>query len=50
VAGLQSIEDVLVSFFTVLEMVRKHFIIAVQKKLFEPISIWKKEAENEIAQ
>jgi len=50
VAGLQTIEDVLVSFFTVLEMVRKHFIIAVQKKLFEPISIWKKEAENEIAQ
>lgn len=38
---LDSFEEILVSFFTVLELVKIKKIIAIQKKLFDTISIWK---------
>ncbi len=40
---LDSVEEILVSFFTVLEMVKQKSIIAIQKALFDTISIWKHE-------
>ncbi|MEN8223222.1 MAG: segregation/condensation protein A [Acidobacteriota bacterium] len=40
---LDSVEEILVSFFTILEMVKRKSIIAVQKGLFDTISIWKHE-------
>jgi segregation and condensation protein A len=39
--SLDSIEEILVSFFTILEMMKRHVIMGVQKKLFDTISIWK---------
>jgi len=38
---LETIEEVLVSFFTLLEMVKRRLVVAVQKKLFDAISVWK---------
>jgi len=40
---LKSIEDILVSFFTLLEMIKRRVIFAVQKQLFDTISVWKSE-------
>jgi len=37
---LDSLEDVLVSFFTLLEMIKRRVVVAVQRALFEPINIW----------
>lgn len=48
VAGLDSIEEILVSFFTLLEMVRQRLIIAVQKRLFDTISVWKHSEETAV--
>ncbi len=48
VASLDSIQEILVSFFTILEMIKQRVIMGVQKKLFDPISLWrvdKNEAE-----
>ena len=50
---LDCIEDVLVSFFTILEMIKRRVVLGVQKKLFAPISLWKintDEEGNEIVQ
>ncbi|UCH95902.1 MAG: segregation/condensation protein A [Candidatus Aminicenantes bacterium] len=38
---LDSIEEILVSFFTILEMIKQRVIIGIQKRLFDTISIWK---------
>ena len=48
VDSLKSIEEILVSFFTVLEMVKQRMIVAVQKQLFDNISIWKQSEETPI--
>lgn len=39
--NLQTIEEKLVSFFTLLEMVKQKIVSAIQKKLFERIDVWK---------
>ncbi|MDY0297209.1 MAG: segregation/condensation protein A [Acidobacteriota bacterium] len=41
VGGLDSIEEVLVSFFTLLELIKLRLVVAVQKRLFDSISVWK---------
>lgn len=41
VESLDTIEEILVSFFTLLEMVKRRLVVAVQKRLFDPISVWK---------
>jgi segregation and condensation protein A len=41
---LDSIEEILVSFFTLLEMIKRHLLIAVQEQLFGTISIYPNEA------
>jgi len=38
---LNTIEELLVSFFTLLELVRQRKLIVVQKKLFDRIQVWK---------
>ena len=44
-----SLEEMLVSFFTLLEMVKQKVLIAVQKRTFDTISVWRKE-EKELIQ
>lgn len=44
---LEHIEDVLVSFFTILEMIKRRVVLGVQKKLFAPISIWKIDTDED---
>ena len=39
--NIASIEEKLVSFFTLLEMVKQKIVTAIQKNLFEKISVWK---------
>ncbi len=39
--NMPSIEEKLVSFFTLLEMVKQKIVTAIQKNLFEKISVWK---------
>jgi len=39
--NMVSIEEKLVSFFTLLEMVKQKIVTAIQKNLFEKISVWK---------
>jgi segregation and condensation protein A len=41
VDSLDSIEEILVSFFTILEMIKRRVIIGIQKQLFDTISLWK---------
>jgi len=41
VSGLDTIEEILVSFFTLLELVKLRLVVAVQKRLFDSISVWK---------
>jgi len=41
VESLDSIEEILVSFFTILEMIKRRVIIGMQKRVFDTISIWK---------
>jgi len=43
---LGSLEEVVVSFFTLLELVKRHRVVAVQKELFGPISLWQQAAAN----
>ena len=50
VETLKSIEEVLVTFFCILEMIRQHVIVGVQKQLFAPISIWKTNTEDDPVQ
>lgn len=47
VMSLKSVEEILVSFFCMLEMIKQRVIIGVQKKLFAPISLWKVNTEVE---
>ncbi len=44
--SLDSIEEILVSFFTILEMIKRKKIIAIQKATFDTISIWKYGSEE----
>ncbi len=37
---LNTLEEVVVSFFTLLELVKRHQVVAVQKELFGRISLW----------
>ncbi len=43
---LQDIEDALISFFTILELIRTNKFVALQKELFGNITVWKKKAEE----
>jgi len=43
-AKLDSIEEILVSFFTLLEMIKRHLLIAVQEQLFGTISLYANQA------
>lgn len=44
---LETIEDILVSFFTMLEMIKRRVLVGVQKVLFGPISLWKVNSDEE---
>jgi chromatin segregation and condensation protein Rec8/ScpA/Scc1 (kleisin family) len=44
------LEEVLVSFFAILEMIKRHMLIAVQKQMFGPILIWSREEEDRAMQ
>jgi segregation and condensation protein A len=44
VSRLDSIEEIVVSFFTLLEMIKRHLLVAVQEQLFGTISLYKNEA------
>jgi len=47
-ASLGDIQEILVSFFTILEMIKQRILVGVQKQLFDTISLWrvdKSEAE-----
>jgi segregation and condensation protein A len=46
VTKLDSIEEMVVSFFTLLEMIKRHMLIAVQEQLFGTISIYKNTASK----
>lgn len=41
VEGLDSMQDIVVSFFVILEMMKRQLVIAVQKRLFDTIYLWK---------
>jgi chromatin segregation and condensation protein Rec8/ScpA/Scc1 (kleisin family) len=43
-AKLDSIEEILVSFFTLLEMIKRHLLVAVQEQLFGTISLYPNQA------
>ncbi len=45
-SNLEDLEDVLVSFFTLLELVKQKTIVAVQKKRFGTISVWSREKQQ----
>ncbi|MCP4153148.1 MAG: segregation/condensation protein A [bacterium] len=45
---LEHIEEILVSFFTILEMMKQKIVHGVQKTLFGPINLWKTAAENQL--
>jgi segregation and condensation protein A len=47
IKNLDSLEEILISFFALLEMVRKQLVVAVQKKLFDTISVWKSQKETQ---
>ena len=44
VTKLDSIEEIVVSFFTLLEMIKRHLLVAVQEQLFGTISLFKNES------
>jgi len=46
VKKLDTIEEVLVSFFTLLEMIKQRILMAIQKSLFDTISVWKNGGET----
>jgi segregation and condensation protein A len=43
VSKLDSVEELVVSFFTLLEMIKRHMLIAVQEQLFGTISLYRNE-------
>jgi segregation and condensation protein A len=48
VSKLDSIEEILVSFFTLLEMIKRHLLIALQESLFGTISLYPNEAGGQV--
>ena len=48
VETLDSIEEILVSFFALLEMIKQHMVVAIQKRIFDSISVWKKNPESQL--
>lgn len=44
VTKLDSIEEIVVSFFTLLEMIKRHLLVAVQEQLFGTISLFRNES------
>ncbi|MCK4763763.1 MAG: segregation/condensation protein A [Candidatus Aminicenantes bacterium] len=48
VEKLDSIEEFLVSFFTLLEMIKQRMVSAIQKSLFDTISVWKHDTETAV--
>jgi len=48
VKELDSIEEILVSFFTLLEMIKQRMVMAIQKSLFDSISVWKNSGETAV--
>jgi segregation and condensation protein A len=44
ISKLDSIEEIVVSIFTLLEMIKRHLLIAVQEQLFGTISIYRNDA------
>jgi len=46
--NLDSIEEIIVSFFALLEMIKQHTVIAIQKRLFDTISVWKNKRAEQI--
>jgi len=46
VKKLDTIEEILVSFFTLLEMIKQRMVMAIQKSLFDTISVWKNGGET----
>jgi segregation and condensation protein A len=48
IKSLDSIQDILVSFFTILEMIKRRVIMGVQKRLFGAISLWKANEEEPV--
>jgi segregation and condensation protein A len=45
---LDSIEEILVSFFALLELVKQRVIIAIQKRLFDSISVWQNTKDYDV--
>jgi segregation and condensation protein A len=43
ISKLDSIEELVVSFFTLLEMIKRHLLVAVQEELFGTISLYRNE-------
>ena len=41
IENMNTAEEILVSFFTMLEMVKQKYIVAIQKAIFDTISVWK---------
>lgn len=46
--NLDSVEEMIICFFALLEMIKKRMIIAVQKFLFDKISVWKNNREESV--
>ncbi|HEX7502516.1 MAG TPA: segregation/condensation protein A [Acidobacteriota bacterium] len=46
VSKLDSLEEIVVSFFTLLEMIKRHLLVATQEQLFGTISLYKNEAST----
>ncbi len=47
IESLDSIEEIVVSFFTILEMIKRRVIVGLQKRIFDTISLWKVNDDNE---
>lgn len=50
VESLESLENIVVSFFTILEMIKRRVIAGIQKEIFGPISLWKAQSIPEPVQ
>jgi segregation and condensation protein A len=46
VSTLDTLEEIVVSFFTLLELIKRHLVVAVQKNLFDAISVWRMNPEE----
>jgi len=43
---LDNLQDILVSFFTILEMIKRRVLIGLQKQLFDTISLWRLDGDD----